>query len=110
MTKPQIAFAYADSSFKYYLKPKSQLSALDDYLGNAGASKTFAIKFQFNKEMQRDEIENIFNWTIKRSSESAPGMRYNNGLSVPSTEIKLAIYPIDVYYPDLGRICSIIPA
>jgi tetratricopeptide (TPR) repeat protein len=100
MTKPQIVFAYADSSFKYYLKPKSQLSALDDYLGNAGASKTVAIKFQFNKEMKRDEVENIFNWTIKRSSESAPGMRYNNGLRVPSTEVNLAVYPIDVYYDE----------
>jgi len=100
MTKPQIAFAYADSSFKYFLKPKSQLSALDDYLGNAGANKTLAIKFQFNKEMERDEIEDIFNWTIKRSSESAPGMRYNNGLGVPSTETNLPIYPIDVYYDE----------
>jgi tetratricopeptide (TPR) repeat protein len=102
MTKPQIVFAYADSSFKYYLKPKSQLSALDEYLGNASASKTFAIKFQFNKEMGRDEVENIFNWTIKRSTESAPGMRYNNGLSVPSTEVNVPIYPTDVYYDENG--------
>ena len=99
-TRPEIVFAYADSSFKYFMKPKSPLSAMDDYLANAGASKTLAIKFQFNKEMDRESVENIFNWTIKRSSESAPGKRYNNGLAIPSSEVNLATYPMDVFYDE----------
>ena len=99
-TRPEIAFAYADSSFKYFMKPKSPLSAMDDYLANANASKTLAIKFQFNKEMDRESVENIFNWTIKRSEESAPGTRYNYGLGIPSSEVNLAIFPMDVYYDE----------
>ena len=73
---------------------------MDDYLANASASKTLAIKFQFNKEMDRESVENIFNWTIKRSEESAPGTRYNHGLAIPSNEVNLAIYPMDVYYDE----------
>ncbi len=99
-TRPKLVFAFADSSFQYFMKPKSPLSALDDYLANAGASKTLAIKFQFNKGMDRQSVENIFNWTISRSSESAPGARYNYGLPVESTEVRLATYPIDVYYDE----------
>jgi len=99
-TRPKLVFAFADSSFKYFMKPKSPLSALDDYLASAGASKTFALKFQFNKGMDRESVENIFNWTIKRSSESAPGARYNNGLPVESTEVSLATFPMDVYYDE----------
>ena len=98
VTQPKIMFAYADSSFKYYLKPKTALSAMDSYLANAGASQAFYLKFQFTKEMDRDSVQDIFNWTIQRSTETDPGMRYNNGLSVPSTEIKPPLYPLDVYY------------
>jgi tetratricopeptide (TPR) repeat protein len=98
VTQPKIMFAYADSSFKYYLKPKSALSALDSYLASAGASQTFSLKFQFTKEMDRDSVQDIFNWSIQRSTETDPGMRYNNGLSVPSTEINAPLYPLDVYY------------
>ena len=98
MTPPKVMFAYADSTFKYYMTPKSPVSALDDYLANSGAEKTFSLKFQFNKEMDRESVEDIFNWDIGRSKEPMPGMRYNNGLGVPSTEINLPPHPINVYY------------
>jgi tetratricopeptide (TPR) repeat protein len=97
-TQPKIMFAYADSSFKYFMGPKSPVSIMDDYLANAGAEKTYAIKFQFNKEMDRESVESVFNWNISRSKESGPGLRYNNGLSVPSTEISLPQFPVNVYY------------
>ena len=99
-TLPKIKFAYADSTFKYYLKPKSPLSALDSYLANAGASKTFTMKFQFSKEMDRDSVQSIFNWNIQRSTEITAGMRYNNGQSLLPTEVKVPMYPIDVYYDE----------
>jgi tetratricopeptide (TPR) repeat protein len=98
VTRPKIKFAYASSTFKYYLKPKSSLAVLDDYLSNAGASKTLTMEFQFDKEMDRESIQDIFNWTIKRSEETGPGMRYNWGLPVPDTEAGIAIHPSDVYY------------
>lgn len=98
VTQPKIMFAYANSTFKYFSKPKTSLSALDDYLANAGSNRTMTMEFQFNKEMDRESIENIFNWTINRSEETGPGMRYNWGLPVPETEVSLAVHPTDVYY------------
>jgi tetratricopeptide (TPR) repeat protein len=78
-TQPKMMFAYASSTFKYFSKPKSSLLILDDYMANAGASKTFTMEFQFNKEMDRESIENVLNWTIERSQEAAPAMQYNWG-------------------------------
>lgn len=97
-TQPRIMFGYSDSSFPYYMAPKAQLSVIDDYLANAGAQKTFDMKFQFNKEMARESVENIFNWSIERSTEIAPGTRYNNGLTVPSTEVDPPLFPVNIYY------------
>jgi Flp pilus assembly protein TadD len=97
-TQPRIMFGYADSSFPYYTAPKAQLSVIDGYLANAGAEKTFSVKFQFSKEMDRESIENPFNWSIERSTESAPGMRYNHGLAIPDTEVRPPLFPINVYY------------
>jgi len=97
MTPPKIMLAYADSTFKYMI-PRSPITAMDDYLANAGSKKTVMMKFQFDKEMDRESVEHIFNWQIGRSTESAPGMRYNHGTPIPETEIELQRFPIDVYY------------
>lgn len=98
VTPPKIMFAWANSTFKYFSKPTSSLLVLDDYLSNAGASKTFTMEFQFNKEMERESIENVLNWTIGRSEETGPAMQYNLGLQVPDTEVTIATHPTDVYY------------
>ncbi len=100
MTPPKIMFAYADSTFRYFMAPRSPVSALDDYLVNAGAEKTLSISFQFNKEMDRESVEDIFNWNIQRSTQSAPGQRYNYGLGVPDTEINFPQRPISIYYDE----------
>jgi tetratricopeptide (TPR) repeat protein len=99
-TQPKIMFAYANSTFKYFSKPNSSLAILDDYLANAGASKTLTMEFQFNKEMDRESIENVLNWSIERSTESTPGSQYNWGLSVPETEVSIARHPTGVYYDE----------
>lgn len=99
-TSPKIMFAYADSTFSYYMSPKTELSVIDAYLANADAEKTFTMVFQFNKEMDRDSVENVVNWRIERSSESGPAMRYNNGLAVPSTEVTPPLLPANVYYDE----------
>jgi tetratricopeptide (TPR) repeat protein len=99
-SRPRIMFAYADSTFKYFMSPKSPLAAMDEYLANADAEKTLMLKFQFDKEMDRESVENIFNWEISRSEETGPGSRYNNGLAVPSTEITLPQFPVNVYYDE----------
>lgn len=99
-TKPKILFAWGNSSFPYYLRPKTQVSALNDYLANADTSHTFSIQFQFNKAMDRDEIENPTNWSIKRSAANGPGMDYNFGLAVPDTEARISPFPLDVYWDE----------
>jgi tetratricopeptide (TPR) repeat protein len=101
-TPPKIMFAYADSSFPYFMAPKTQLSVIDEYLANADASKSFTMEFQFNKEMERESVENIVNWSITRSTENGPGLRYNNGIAAPSTEVNLPLFPSNVYYDEKG--------
>lgn len=98
VTTPKIMFAYADSTFGYYRAPNTQLSAIDGYLANANAEQTMTMIFQFNKEMDRESVENIVNWSIERSSESTPGMRYNHGMQIESTEVNLPPMPSHVFY------------
>lgn len=98
MTSPKIMFAFADSTFPYYQIPQTDLSVIDSYLANADATKSFSMVFQFNKDMDPESVENITNWNIERSTESAPGMRYNHGRAVPSTEVSPPLFPSSVYY------------
>ena len=95
---PKILFAYATSSFNYWMPIKSPVSSLDTYLQTADASKTFTMKFQFDKEMERSEVENVMNWQIGRSSGIGPGTAYNFGLPVPETEVQPPPIPVNVYY------------
>ncbi len=96
---PKILFQYTTaSSFKYYLPAKTPVSSLDAYLQTANAPKTFTMKFQFDKEMERSEVENVTNWRIGRSSGYGPGQAYNFGLPVPETEIQLPPIPVAVSY------------
>jgi len=94
---PKFIFAYS-TDFMYMKSVKTQVSALDSYLANANTSKTFTLKFSFNKEMDRDSVEDRFNWKISRASGGGPGQAYNFGMPVPSTEISLSPYPDYVFY------------
>jgi tetratricopeptide (TPR) repeat protein len=95
---PKFTLAYANSTFKYYLPIKTPVSALDAYLENANAFKSFNLKFQFNKEMDRESVQNVLNWQIHRASATGPGQAYNFGLPVPTTEIEIPLFPEFVYY------------
>jgi tetratricopeptide (TPR) repeat protein len=96
-TRPKMLFAYANSTFQYHRNPGTAVSALDDYLSNANASQTFTMKFQFNKEMERESVENILNWNIARSAETGAN-KYYFGTTVPTTETTLPQLPSFVYY------------
>ncbi len=98
--KPSIMFASAASTFLYTMPMRTQLSTLDSYLANAGASKTFKMEFQFDKEMSRESVENRFNWEISRASGGVPGNQYNFGLAIADTEIMPPTVPDFVYYDD----------
>jgi tetratricopeptide (TPR) repeat protein len=95
---PKMMFAYFSSSFRYKMPANTPVSALDAYLSTAGATKTFTMKIQFDKEMDRTSIENRFNWTIARATGNGPGQAYNFGLPVSSTEVDLAPVPDQVIY------------
>jgi len=99
-TPPKILFAWGTSSFSYFLPPKTQVAALNDYMANANASQSFSMELQFNKAMDREAVENPLNWSIRRSIGNGPGMEYNHGLGVPDTEAQISPYPTDVYYDE----------
>jgi tetratricopeptide (TPR) repeat protein len=100
MTQPKILFAWADSSFSYYLPPKTAVAGLSDYMANANASQSFSMLFQFNKSMDRESVENPTNWTITRAAGDGPGMDYNFGLEIADTEARISPYPSDIYYDE----------
>ncbi len=104
---PKMLFAWATSSFKYYLLPKTAVSALDEYLANAGTSQTFTMIFQFDKEMDRESIENPYNWSISRATGNGMGKDYNYGLGIPSTEVNISPHPTDVFYDPLKRTATL---
>ena len=96
---PKILFQYTtSSSFQYYMPVKTPVSSLDAYLQTANASKTFTMKFQLDKQMERSEVEAITNWRIGRSSGYGPGQVYNFGLPLPETEVQPSPIPLNVYY------------
>ncbi len=95
---PRIAFAFATSSFPYTAPKAYPVSAIDAYLENANAEKTLTMEFLFTKPMDRASVEDRFNWTISRASDSNLAKSYNFGDTIPDTEITLDIYPDYVLY------------
>jgi tetratricopeptide (TPR) repeat protein len=95
---PRILFKWGTSTFQSSLSINTPVSSLDSYLGNAGAGKSMTMRFQFNKDMDRNSIENPFNWSISRSESAGAGEAYNFGLPIPSTEITLPPFPDYVLY------------
>jgi tetratricopeptide (TPR) repeat protein len=104
---PKIAFAQSMGTFPFLMTSKTPLSALDSYLADANASKTFTMVIQFDKEMDRESIENVANWQITRATGQGPGQAYNFGISVPSTEITITPIPDSVYYNEKNLTATI---
>jgi hypothetical protein len=95
---PKFMFSFANEGFNYMMPWKTPLSALDAYLAAPDAEKTFKMVFQFDKEMDRESVENVLNWHIGRSTQNGPGLAYNYGFPVPDTEVTLPPIPKSVYY------------
>lgn len=104
---PKFAFAQSVGTFPFLMTAKTPLSALDSYLADANASKTFTMVIQFDKEMDRESIENVANWQITRATGQGPGQAYNFGLAVPSTEITITPIPDSVYYNEKNLTATI---
>ncbi|MBT8366613.1 MAG: tetratricopeptide repeat protein [Deltaproteobacteria bacterium] len=95
---PKFMFTYATSGFNFNMPWKTPLSALNGYLATPNAEKTLTMIFQFDKEMDRESVENVLNWGIGRSTQSGPGQAYNFGRPTPDTDVTLAPFPKHVYY------------
>ncbi|MGD8332084.1 MAG: tetratricopeptide repeat protein [Desulfobacterales bacterium] len=104
---PKFMFAYADSGFNYHMPWKTQLAFLDGYLATPNAEKAFKMVFQFDKEMDRESVENVLNWHIGRSTQSGPGQAYNFGRPFPDTEVTLPPLPKSVYYDEKNLTATI---
>jgi hypothetical protein len=90
---PKMVFAKSSSTFPFSFGIGTPMVVLNTYLVNANASKTLSMTIQFDKEMDRDSIENTLNWQISRAIGQGPGQSYNFGLPIPSTEIELQSIP-----------------
>jgi hypothetical protein len=96
---PKFSLAYSTDFFSSQ-PMNTSLASMGDYLADPNGSETFTMKFVFDKEMDRESVENTLNWGIGRSTGSGPGEAYNFGLPVADTEITPPRYPDHVYYDD----------
>jgi tetratricopeptide (TPR) repeat protein len=97
---PKMMFANSSSSFPFALGRGTPLVALNSYLMNPGASRTVSIQIQFDKQMDRESIENITNWQIGRAVGLGPGQAYNFGLPISPDEAKLPPMPTAVTWDE----------
>jgi tetratricopeptide (TPR) repeat protein len=101
ISSPRFLGAYTYSGFNSSLGPRTPVTELGSSLSEAGTSKKFVMNFIFDKEMDPASVENLYNWRITRASPGAPGGAYSWGLSIPSTEIEIWLFPTSVIYdPD----------
>jgi len=94
---PKFSFVYS-TDFGYSMPMKTSVAVLDAYLQTPDASKTFTMKFAFNKPMDRESVENPLNWQIRRSAATGPVAAYNFGFPVADTEIRVPLFPKMVIY------------
>ena len=97
---PKIEFPFFSSTFKYTMGKNTSVAALDSYLESPGTSKSFTMEFVFSKEMDKASVENRFNWSINRSTQTGPGQAYNFGRPVTSTEVNIPLLPNNVFYDE----------
>jgi len=97
---PKMLFALSSSSFPFPMGRGTPLVALNSYLMNPGASKTLSITIQFDKQMERDSIENPANWQISRATGQGPGQAYNFGLPIAPNEARLSPIPSTVTWDE----------
>lgn len=96
--KPEISFVNTFNAFDMQKGPGTLISSLDPALTEPNSSKDFSIKVYFDKMMDRESVENIFNWSISRATGLTAGGSYNWGLPVSDKEVMLNPFPKQVIY------------
>jgi tetratricopeptide (TPR) repeat protein len=105
--RPKMSYALSSSSFPFPMGAGTPLIALSAYLIQPNSTKTLAITIQFDKQMDRDSIENVTNWQIGRAKGQGPGEAYNFGRPVTATEVKLAPSPKAVTWDENNRAATV---
>jgi len=110
-TQPKMTAAYVSDLYTPFipsLGPGTKLNAMSNYLANAGDEHTFAMVFQFNKQMDSASVENVYNWNIARASGTGRADGYNYDMRVPSTEVTLPSTPQSVYYNQQDQTATVL--
>jgi len=97
---PKMLFAQSASTFPFPMGKGTPLVALNSYLMNPHASKTLSLQIQFDKQMDRESIENPVNWQISRATGQGPGQAYNFGLPISPNEANLPPIPSAVTWDE----------
>lgn len=104
---PKMVLAWGTSTFRYTKSLQTPLSVMDSYFETANASQSMNVKILFNKEMDRNSVENPLNWNISRAQGSGPMQTYNFGESIPDTEISLEPIPNFVLYDEESKTATV---
>jgi tetratricopeptide (TPR) repeat protein len=110
-TQPKMVAAYSDPVFAVFpaaLGPGTLVAGLNAYLLNANTERTFAMVFQFSKQMDINSVQNISNWTIARAAGSGRGDGYNLDMALPDTEAVLSATPLSVNYNDQDMTATVL--
>ncbi|OYY92644.1 MAG: hypothetical protein B7Y41_15270 [Hydrogenophilales bacterium 28-61-23] len=108
---PKMLAVYANDLYAMFpstLGPGTLVSGMNVYLQTASSEKTFALVFQFSKQMDAASVENVFNWKIERASGTARGDGYNLDMMLPATEVALPSTPLAVYYDRQNLTASVL--
>ena len=108
MYKPRLLYQdLTRSTFNTRLGPGTPLEDLDPSLATPGAVKTFALTFQFNRNMDVASVQSIYNWSIAKASGGEAGV-YNYGANLhPEREVGILPYPTSVRYDPLTLTATI---
>ncbi len=99
---------FASADFNTSLGPRTALSDLSFYLAAPDYTQTFSVQLFFSKAMDVTSVQNIYNWSIERSTGGGPGEAYNFGNTVPDTEASIARLPLGVYYDSTSQSATLL--
>ena len=100
VTAPKINSVTSLDGFNTNLGPGTSISTLNANLATPDSTNTFSMNFIFSKDMDKESVEDVYNWSITRASIAQNHGAYNYGLNVPETEASISPIPVSITYDD----------
>lgn len=100
VTAPKIYSVTSSDGFNTNLGPGTSISTLKADMETPDSTNTFSMNFVFTKDMDKDSVENVYNWSITRASIAQNHGAYNDGRTVPNTEATVLPIPVSIIYDD----------